>query len=585
MGTLTAGLPRLADHCPHKLATSCRLTSTLNCCACADNRPHSFAYRVYVDGVGFVQRGTRWQNYCWFCKTFWDNRVAAASLAPSQTHIPETPDQTEFLSKWFEFHQGFRVVSSPDGEDQRIAVTGEPLKDVSPGELPRTLAQLRAGAQRDLVTSTPTLAVTTDNATENQQSLDDAFDQLLEDAEEEEEEGWTELATPLPIAENVTPQPPPLQPPVRPRLAPSMSGGLRAMEMTDRLRSIGVERNLNQDASPRPPVFAAESPQAAPATGLNLPQDRLAARAARFARVWGTREEFESPDYVSPVAGMFNNAWARHRNVQELRQAQREANQSRMDEILSTMSRDNPAWYMTPRAQTALAESLGLRGDGPPTPDHNETRLAAIERRVHQMLQEQGTADDDQSRTEALNRRRAILNMIAARDAPDAGPRYAGLDGDDRPAPLDDEQLMVKLECKVCLTQKASVACLPCGHLVMCNWCAEQLIPPHRNDRTTPADRNAQCPMCRKRVKQRVRATRFGICVRGLTDNLRRSKFSSRSITMSPACTALSSPSWRNKLPLANDPSSLCIAAHREALPSQLAASCPKIYSHISVSI
>jgi hypothetical protein len=68
MGTLTAGCPRLDSHCPHKLPTSCRLTSTPNCCACADERPHSRTYSVYIDGVGFVQRGTRWQSYCWFCK-------------------------------------------------------------------------------------------------------------------------------------------------------------------------------------------------------------------------------------------------------------------------------------------------------------------------------------------------------------------------------------------------------------------------------------------------------------------------------------------------------------------------------------
>ena len=68
MGTLTADCPRLDAHCDHKLATSCRLTSTPNCCACADERAHSLTYRVYIDGIGFVQRGTRWQGYCWFCK-------------------------------------------------------------------------------------------------------------------------------------------------------------------------------------------------------------------------------------------------------------------------------------------------------------------------------------------------------------------------------------------------------------------------------------------------------------------------------------------------------------------------------------
>ena len=41
-----------------------------------------------------------------------------------------------------------------------------------------------------------------------------------------------------------------------------------------------------------------------------------------------------------------------------------------------------------------------------------------------------------------------------------------GLDKDDgRPEPLKDEDMMVKLECKVCFSQLASVAVLPCGKL------------------------------------------------------------------------------------------------------------------------
>ncbi|KAK5003190.1 hypothetical protein LTR39_006491, partial [Cryomyces antarcticus] len=68
MGTLTAEIPRLSEYCPHKLPTSCRLSSIPNCCACADERAHTYTYLVYVDGVGSVPRGTRWQAYCWFCK-------------------------------------------------------------------------------------------------------------------------------------------------------------------------------------------------------------------------------------------------------------------------------------------------------------------------------------------------------------------------------------------------------------------------------------------------------------------------------------------------------------------------------------
>lgn len=67
MGTLTAEMPRLPEYCDHKLPTSCRLSSIPNCCACADERPHQSSYSTYVDGVGFVARGARWDRYCWPC--------------------------------------------------------------------------------------------------------------------------------------------------------------------------------------------------------------------------------------------------------------------------------------------------------------------------------------------------------------------------------------------------------------------------------------------------------------------------------------------------------------------------------------
>lgn len=85
MGTLTAGVERLAGHCDHKLPTSCQLTIT-ECCACADERAHSASYSVYIDGVGFVPRGTRWQRYCWFCK-----EVSALARQPAERSLMETP--------------------------------------------------------------------------------------------------------------------------------------------------------------------------------------------------------------------------------------------------------------------------------------------------------------------------------------------------------------------------------------------------------------------------------------------------------------------------------------------------------------
>ena len=83
------------------------------------------------------------------------------------------------------------------------------------------------------------------------------------------------------------------------------------------------------------------------------------------------------------------------------------------------------------------------------------------------------------------------------------GPR--GLDRDDgRPEPKGEGEMMVNFECKICFSQLASVAVLPCGHCVMCKWCADQTVPSHKADRTRPAG-VVNCPVCRKRVKQRVR--------------------------------------------------------------------------------
>ena len=118
MGTLTANQPRLPEYCEHKLPTSCRLSSIPNCCACADERAHAASYSTYIDGVGFVPRGTRWQRYCWFCKEFWAERVRVSGLRSGQTRLPEQPDQSAFLERWYEFWRGYRHVKHEDGREE-----------------------------------------------------------------------------------------------------------------------------------------------------------------------------------------------------------------------------------------------------------------------------------------------------------------------------------------------------------------------------------------------------------------------------------------------------------------------------------
>jgi hypothetical protein len=72
----------------------------------------------------------------------------------------------------------------------------------------------------------------------------------------------------------------------------------------------------------------------------------------------------------------------------------------------------------------------------------------------------------------------------------------------ERPSPLSDEEMTKKLDCQVCYQQLANIALLPCGHMVMCQWCADVVIPVKHSHLPI---RPSKCPMCRKAVKQRFK--------------------------------------------------------------------------------
>jgi len=93
---------------------------------------------------------------------------------------------------------------------------------------------------------------------------------------------------------------------------------------------------------------------------------------------------------------------------------------------------------------------------------------------------------------------------------PEDDDEPAGLDAPDTGRPAEaktDEEMTFKLECRICYAQTADVACLPCGHLVMCKWCSDQHSPTLQHDRTRPK-RASQCPVCRKGIRQKVRVFR-----------------------------------------------------------------------------
>ena len=78
-------------------------------------------------------------------------------------------------------------------------------------------------------------------------------------------------------------------------------------------------------------------------------------------------------------------------------------------------------------------------------------------------------------------------------------------DTQDRPAPLQPDSMIVNMACSICKEHLIDTVVLPCGHAVMCSWCADLHVPSRKQDKSTPKDRSVKCPMCRTRIKQKVR--------------------------------------------------------------------------------
>jgi hypothetical protein len=620
--------------------------------------------------------------------------VAASQLPITQTRIPDSPDQTEFLNKWFEFYQGYRITQSPDGREQRIAVVGEPLRDVDPGYLPRTLDELRAGRHATVPfrNETRERATSTSASDAPHQSLDDTLDELLQDAIAEDTP-----VPPVPVTETLSVlSTSMMQPRGNATTLPSVETFLEAQsqaqvpqaspqsaldaEYTQAEAALVSARQLRISRREQAETAAAE--EEAAREHLRRVRRRQIT-AGNFARVFGTREDVQSDEYVSPITSMFTRVsqWGRRtegqrRALDNYEEIQRQTQAAQADapgpdllstgELLSNWRADrrnslgslnrnpdtNPVETGPSMAQRLDAlrarqearaeflrniagpsrtepDSVGFRPSTlasrdwqAPSDEHPSSRsttfsnvsrrlssiaaefqadlsrtetnglpstadlrrrlteiedsigelrnsnhaellpeahasLEASERQVR-ILHEQAqnvqlqaervqeimearratarhsralellrearsnlerSTDSENSSNEmsSENQARALLTLSEADQSlarrwraavpimPERPSPIKGLDGDERPEPKTEDDMVFKLECRICYSQIADTACLPCGHLAMCQWCADQTIPIKDEDRTRPKDKFAKCPMCRVRVKQRVK--------------------------------------------------------------------------------
>ncbi|RPB05190.1 hypothetical protein L873DRAFT_1825352 [Choiromyces venosus 120613-1] len=68
------------------------------------------------------------------------------------------------------------------------------------------------------------------------------------------------------------------------------------------------------------------------------------------------------------------------------------------------------------------------------------------------------------------------------------------------------EAMKLDCECKICFGQIADTVLLPCSHLAICTWCANQMgIRPINELHFGP---QIHCPVCRVVVSSRIKVFR-----------------------------------------------------------------------------
>ena len=68
------------------------------------------------------------------------------------------------------------------------------------------------------------------------------------------------------------------------------------------------------------------------------------------------------------------------------------------------------------------------------------------------------------------------------------------------------EQMTQELICAVCFEQKVTVTLVPCGHLCLCEWCANTTIPSRPGQSTVPRGPPENlCPLCRQEVTMKLK--------------------------------------------------------------------------------
>ncbi len=388
-------------------------------------------------------------------------------MAVGQTRVPEVPDQTDFVDKWHQYHQGYRIVKAEsDGSECREDMLCEiPWKDVSPGHLP-----VINGVERVLALPAPRPI----SHTVPYVSLEATLDDMIEAATAEQE---TTTRSHRSNNNNVSRhQIPSISIPRE--IVDQLSDANEQLAEIQRRRhhvSEYLQRLENE-------LRACEARQSQAARDQRTSQN--------MNRVFGTREEIarQGAAYVSPLTNMFTRAYERYGVAEEVRAEAVRAEEGRAEAVRAEEG----------RAEEVRAEEFHAVEVHTEEVRAEESASTQNSVRLQQVLADLARRNHSPDITIPIYEDRVHGNVQTRR------PLTLDDENDNRPAPQSEEDMTIKLVCKICLQQMADIAVLPCGHLVMCSFCAAIWVPPRPEDHTQPI-RKTSCPLCRKQVKKRVR--------------------------------------------------------------------------------
>ncbi|KAL4800194.1 hypothetical protein BDV19DRAFT_172447 [Aspergillus venezuelensis] len=159
----------------------------------------------------------------------------------------------------------------------------------------------------------------------------------------------------------------------------------------------------------------------------------------------------------------------------------------------------NPNWIntMAPGEYRALYQAALARAQSMGIPLDPEIFLRFhLQQQTQQQQQQQ-----QQQASPALGAGRSTTAGVGVLPLPTKKP----LDTPSEPRPssaMDTKDCMINMECKICMSQLVDTVLLPCGHAVLCRWCADQHIPSQKG---YPVKGARPCPMCRESVRLKHR--------------------------------------------------------------------------------